>query len=63
MESQSKTKNMIHVTTSSWDVDILKSDLPVFVDFLGRVVWPLQNGGPARKTAISEHGRKLKVAN
>ena len=32
------------VTDSTFDAEVLKSNIPVLVDFLGRVVWPLPNG-------------------
>ena len=33
----------IEVTEQNWDSEVLKSDVVVMVDFLGRVVWPLQD--------------------
>jgi thioredoxin 1 len=62
MESQSKTKNMIHVTTSSWDADILKSDLPVFVDFWAEWCGPCRMVGPAVEQLSQSMEGKLKVA-
>lgn len=62
MEIQSKSKNMIHVTTSSWDADILNSDLPVFVDFWAEWCGPCRMVGPAVEQLSQSMEGKLKVA-
>ena len=62
MESQSKSKNVIHVTTNSWDTDILKSDLPVFVDFWAEWCGPCRMVGPAVEQLSQTMSDKIKVA-
>ena len=61
MESQSKSKNVIHVTTNSWDTDILKSDLPVFVDFWAEWCGPCRMVGPAVEQLSGTMNGKIKV--
>ena len=60
MESQSKSK-VIHVTTDSWDNDVLKSDLPVLVDFWAEWCGPCRMVGPAVEQLSHMMNGKIKV--
>jgi thioredoxin 1 len=61
MESQSKSKGVIHVTTDSWDNDVLKSDLPVLVDFWAEWCGPCRMVGPAVEELSHMMNGKIKV--
>jgi thioredoxin 1 len=61
MESQSKSKGVIHVTTDSWDNDVLKSDLPVLVDFWAEWCGPCRMVGPAVEQLSHTMNGKIKV--
>ena len=62
MESQSESKDVIHVTTNSWDNDVLKSDLPVLVDFWAEWCGPCRMVGPAVEQLSHTMNGKIKVA-
>ena len=62
MESQSKSKDITHVTTNSWDNDVLKSDLPVLVDFWTEWCGPCRMAGPAVEQLSYTMDGKIKVA-
>src|ERR687884_1985973 len=55
-------KSIIHVTTKSWDKEILKSDLPVFVDFWAEWCGPCRMVGPAVEQLSKTMNGKIKVA-
>jgi thioredoxin 1 len=53
---------VVHTTTNSWDNDVLKSDLPVFVDFWAEWCGPCRMVGPAVEQLSKTMGDKIKVA-
>jgi len=59
---ESKSEVISHVTTKSWDSEVLRSDIPVFVDFWAEWCGPCRMVGPA----VEQIGRmmtgKIKVA-
>jgi thioredoxin 1 len=62
MESQSKSRDLIYVTTNSWDNDVLKSDLPILVDFWAEWCGPCRMVGPAIEELSHTMKGKIKVA-
>lgn len=50
------------VTDSSFDKDVIKSDLPVLVDFWAEWCGPCRMVAPSVKAIAEEHGDSLRVA-
>ena len=51
-----------HVTDDSFDADVLKSDLPVLVDYWAEWCGPCKAIAPILEEVAKEYGGKLKVA-
>jgi thioredoxin 1 len=59
---QDKNKNVIYVNTELWDNDVLKSDLPVLVDFWAEWCGPCKMVGPTVEQLSQMMAGKIKVA-
>jgi thioredoxin 1 len=59
---QDKNKNVICVNTELWDNDVLKSDLPVLVDFWAEWCGPCKMVGPTVEQLSQTMAGKIKVA-
>ena len=53
---------VVHTTTNSWNNDVLKSDLPVFVDFWAEWCGPCRMVGPAIEQLSQTMRGRIKVA-
>ncbi|MEO9319615.1 MAG: thioredoxin [Nitrososphaera sp.] len=60
--SRSASNNLVHVTSKSWDSEVLKSDVPVFVDFWAEWCGPCRMVGPAVEQISKMLAGKVKVA-
>jgi len=59
---ESKTDNITHVTIRTWDAEVLRSNLPVFVDFWAEWCGPCRMVGPAVEQIGNIMAGKIKVA-
>ena len=53
---------LTHVSTTSWDDEVLKSQLPVFVDFWAEWCGPCRMVGPAVEQLAQSLSGKVKIA-
>ena len=56
-----ETKNIIHVTTTTWDSNVLKSEKPVLVDFWAEWCGPCRMVGPALEQLSETMNGKVKI--
>jgi thioredoxin len=59
---ESKSENVIHVTSKSWESVVINSDMPVLVDFWAEWCGPCRMVGPAVEQLSQTMSDKIRVA-
>ena len=59
---ESTSENVRNVTSMSWETDVMKSDLPVLVDFWAEWCGPCRMVGPAIEQLAQTMSDKIRVA-
>src|SRR5918912_2953091 len=59
---ESKSENVIHVTSKSWESVVINSDMPVLVDFWAEWCGPCRMVGPAIEQLSQTMEGRIKVA-
>jgi thioredoxin 1 len=53
--------NIVHINSSNWESEVLKSDKPVFVDFWAEWCGPCRMVGPVVEEIAQSNSDKIKV--